>query len=315
MFKNLVLAILFILPCTLLSQEVFQYGDSYGVKYNGAVVHNARYSKIERTDYFVAGKDELYWYNLSQKGLYPEKRYKKFLYHLKNELIIVGLTTEGKIDLFNETGEFIYMLDGDYDKVSSTFDLSYGMYDSELLCLSRKGKKGLYNWLHKKEVLPPLYDKIKIHTNCKNGGEMMLFLQDEGVNRVMNPFGEVVFEFSNRSIDDISNQSACDGFMLKRGHKLGYMRRLRSGKYFLIKPIYDRLLFPEDNGDLILCQRGLKYGLYYKNKRILTCKYDKIDITDNGYIFGVAIRNLKKVTFDKEGTIMKMETISYDDEY
>lgn len=126
-------------------QEVFQFGDFFGVKYNGVVIHNARYSKVEKTDYFVSGKDELYWYNLSEKGKHPEKKYKRFLFHLKNDLIIIGITVEGKIDLFNETGEYVYLTDGDYQNIKSTFDISIGTYNSELLLVSKGGKKGLYN--------------------------------------------------------------------------------------------------------------------------------------------------------------------------
>ena len=318
-FGSMIRFFLFLILTILLSssfgQDVYQYGDLFGVKYNGVVVHNAKYNKVEKTDYFLAGKDELYWYNLSEKGKSPEKKYKRFLYHLKNELLIVGVTTEGKIDLFNETGDIFYLENGDYDKVKSTFDISFRMYDSELLLVSKNGKKGLYNWVHQKEVLAPLYDDIKIHTDCSNHGKRMLYLRDEKYNLLMNPYGEIVFRFRNTQIDDISDQANCDGYMLKRGNRIGYMRGLKSGKYFLIKPVYDKLFFLEDNGDLIKCLKGSKYGLYYKNKMILPCKYDKIEITDNGYVLGIAIKNLKKLTFDKEGVIVKVESIYYEDEH
>ena len=312
-----IISILIVLSFSSLSftQEVYQYGDNFGVKYNGVAVHYAKYTKVEITDYFVAGKDELYWYNLSEKGESPEKPYKKFLFHLKDQLLVVGVTLEGKLDVFNETGEFLYMRDGDYDKVKSSFEIAGVNYNSDVLLIVKNGKNGLYNWPNQTEILPAKYDKIKINQDCINGGRMLLFLQEDGQNMVLNAFGEELVKFKNGTIDNIKYDKNCDGYLLERGLRKGFMRQLKSGKYFLIKPIYSDLIFPEDNSDIIICQKGTKYGLYYKNKRILACKYDKIDITDNGYIFGTAVKNLKKLTFDKEGKIVKVEAVNYEDEH
>ena len=302
MIKSLGFLILFIVPNFFYAQEVFELGDKYGVKYNGKVVYNACYDKVVITDYFAAGKIEANWYNLSKNKAFVDKEYTKFYYEVRQELLVVGFNRGGGIDIFNETGDFLYLECGDYSKVRSTTCYS-APYDTDLLIVFKGGKKGLYHWPQKKEILPPVYDKLKLHYSC--GERSSLFLQKEGLNIVLNSYGEEEFKFQNKSIDDVYVRDDCDGYILKKGNKMGYARKLRSGKYFLIKPLYNALVFEENNADIILTKRGYKYGLFYKNKPILKCKYDKIEIINNDYILGFAYKNYKKHSFDKNGRIVE----------
>ncbi|MFT4600241.1 MAG: hypothetical protein ACI857_000415 [Arenicella sp.] len=307
MSKNLGLLILIILPIFTCSQEVFEYGEKFGVKYNSVVVHSAKYDKIVITDYFVAGKIEANWYNLAVDVERATKPYRRFNYDLKEDLLIYGVSLNGKIDLFNETGEFVYMEEGDYSKIRTTRDFGFA-YNSDLVVVSKLGKHGLYNWPKKMEILPAINDKLVMHLDCEDK-RTDLYLQKDGMNMVLNPFGEEVFTFRNKSIDDVYAQGDCDGYILKRGQKKGYARKLRSGKYFLIKPVYNELSFEGDNADIITVKKGEKHGLFYKNKQILRCKYDKIEITNNGYIMGFAYKNYRKISFDKEGKTVEVEFI------
>ncbi|OIQ36091.1 MAG: hypothetical protein BM555_03385 [Crocinitomix sp. MedPE-SWsnd] len=302
MFKSLGLFLISVLSLTVFSQEVFEYGEKFGVKYNDVVVHSAKYDKVVIRDYFVAGKIGASWYNLSRKSEFSQIPYTKFYYDLNRELLVAGFTAEGKMDVYNETGEFVYMKNGNYDKVRSTAD--YGsFYDNDLLVVFNNGKMGLYDWPKKVEALPAKYNKLRLHLDCEKS-RRLLYLQIEGENIVLSPSGEELFKFNNKSIDDVYLQDKCDGYIIERGNKRGYARKLRSGKYFLIKPLYDEIEFVEGNADLIKVKRGEKYGFYYKNKPILKCKYRKIDITNNGYILGFAYKNYKKLGFDKTGKIV-----------
>jgi hypothetical protein len=286
----------------LFAQEIFENGDKVGLKYNGVVHYSAIYDKIVITDYFVCGIKDEYSYNLSRNKSHSTKKYRRFKFDLLDQLLVVGVTTDGKKDLFDDTGQHLYLEDGDYDRVFSKSEkIKYG--NNDLVLVSKKGKLGLYNWTQKKEIVSPIQSKIVVHESCMKDS-YIIYVKRKGENTVIKPSGEKILSFRAKSVQDIYHSTICKGYILKRNTKIGFFYQRSNQKNFLIKPIYEDLFFPTSDPKIIIVQRYGRYGLYYNYKRVLKCKYDSIEIVNNRYAIARVVKNEKEMTLNSSGILV-----------
>lgn len=281
------------------NQEVFEYGDKFGVKYNERLIHSAVYEEVNIKDYFVFGKKEQRFYNLSQSGKYSTIPYRKFKFHLLDQLLVLGVREDYTLDLYDETGEFIYAQNAPYRNLRSIFGYA-DQFREDLLIAKKVGGIGVYDWVNKKEIVEPVYDDLKIHNSCA-GNRLLIFARKGAQNEVLNDEGKRVLSFRAGNVDDIYPANNCVGFILRRGYKIGYMVRKSSGKFFLIRPKFDDVLFPSDNSKIILTKKEDEYGLYYNYREILKCKYSNIEIIDRNYVLAIVTHNGLKYSVNHSG--------------
>jgi len=287
----------------LFAQEIFQNGEKFGLKYNGVVHYSAIYDKIVITDYFVYGKKDEYVFNLSKDKSLSDKVYRRFKFDLMDQLLVVGVTEDGKKDLLDETGQHLYLENGDYDRIFSKSEkIKYG--NNDVVLVSRTGNLGLYNWTLRKEILPPVYDKIVVHESCLSDS-YIIYVQKKGQNSVIQPSGKKIISFKAKSVQDLYHATICRGYILKRNNKIGYYYKRSEDRRFLIKPIYEDLFFPTDDPKIIIVQRYGKYGLYYNYKRVLKCKYESIEIVNSTYIIARVVKNEKEMTLNSSGELVR----------
>jgi hypothetical protein len=277
-----------------MAQEVFQKGNYFGLKYDGAEWYAAVFDEIEIHDYFVAGRMGTLYYNLSKNKKNIDKAYRKFNYSLTDRLLVIGETTKGTIDILDETGQNYYLKDGPYRKVlSKKKQRFYG--NDDLLIVKKNSKQGIYNWVEKTELLPPVYSKIIIHETCDFGG-VFIYAQDGLTHTIFDEKGNQVLSFKATMVSDIYPSNICDGYIIQWEHKVGFCKRMKNGKFFLIKPLYDDIYFPNGDASVIVVENRERKGLFVNYRQFLKCRYDEIEISENNYYLAVVTRKgVKKI--------------------
>lgn len=271
-----------------IAQEIFKKGDHYGLKYDGVEYYAAVFDEIKIKQYFVQGRMGTVYYNLSKKKENADKPYRKFNYKLADRLIIIGKTTTGKIDILDETGENYHLYDGNYDKVL-TRSLQHNYGNDDILTVRKKGKLGLYNWVLKKEILEPKYNKVVLHESCDDRSH--LIYAKKGLTQIMiNEKGEEILSFKAAFVSDIFPADICQGYIIQWQHKVGYCMKRSNGKFFLIKPYYDDIYFPKGDASIIILENNEHYGMYVDYRKALRCKYDDIEYLDNPYSVALITR-------------------------
>lgn len=303
MIARLISISLLLVPLLCTSQSIFKSGEKYGLEFEGETIYNADYDEIYFKDYFIYGKKGKYFYILSEEKANSKKGYKRFLFHLTSELLVVGITDENKLDILSEDGGHYYLKDGNYDRVES-IENHTDSPDPDLLLVSKSGKIGIYNWVKKTEFIPPNYDRLKLHDGCDESGRLT-YAGKGSENTLWSENNGLLFSFNSRLIDDIYPATVCEGYILKFGLKIGYIREKKNGKLFLIKPIYEDLYFPTNDPNIIMLKTFDQYGLYYNNRMILKCKYSSIEVIDGNYIFAVAVKYQKLLDIEKTYNINK----------
>jgi len=109
--------IIVFLPNFGTGQNIFQSGELFGLEFEGETIYNADYNEIIFKDYFIYGRKGKYLHILSENKEHHKKAYKKFLFHLSSELLIVGITADNTMDLISEDGSHYFMQEGNYDRV------------------------------------------------------------------------------------------------------------------------------------------------------------------------------------------------------
>lgn len=289
--------IIVFLPNFGTSQNIFQSGELFGLEFEGETIYNADYNEIIFKDYFIYGRKGKYLHILSENKEHHKKAYKKFLFHLSSELLIVGITADNTMDLISEDGSHYFMQEGNYDRVELSEEYT-DTPDRDVLLVSKNGKMGFYNWVKKKELVPAKYDRLQMHDGCESTGALVYM----GVGRNNTLWSEkngLLFSFNATAVDDIYQSTVCEGYILKYGQKIGYIREKRNGKFFLIKPIYEDLYFPTGDPNTIKVEAFGNYGLYTDNRMILKCRYSEIEVIDGNYIFAIATKYRKMLDIDK----------------
>jgi len=284
------------------AQEVIEYGELYGVKYDDRLVHSTLYEEVNIKDYFVYGKKEKRFYNLSQSAKYSQTPYVKFKFHLLNQLLVVGIREDGKVDLFDETGEHIYLKEFPGQNLLSIVDYA-DEFREDLLMVKKDRKLGVVNWVDGQVIVQPRYDEIKIHNLCESQ-ELLFFGRNGNQNEILNQHGEVMVSFWALRVNDIYHANVCAGYIIRRGYKIGYMVKKRNGKYFLIKPDYDDITFPTNDSKIILTKKNNQYGLYYNFQEVLKCKYELITVVDQNYILAEVTHHGIKYRVDNNGKMV-----------
>ncbi|MEX1000630.1 MAG: hypothetical protein WDZ35_00795 [Crocinitomicaceae bacterium] len=286
----------------LFGQQITEQGAYYGVTYENGPTYAAIFDRVVIKGFFVYGKKEGVYYNLSRQVANSHKAYKKFTFDLLDRLLVVGETVDGKMDLMDETGQYYYMQKGNYSAVrAGKKRITYA--NDKLLLLKSGQKLGVYDWEKKEEIVPPIYDKLKVHESCE-AGDYFIFTQLDGLNEARTNKGKVELSFSSAVVDDIYPSPDCRGYMLKKGTKMGYCYQISKDKFFLIKPRYDEILFPSDDPDIIFVVNRGKYGLYYKFISYLKCRYDKIELMDHDYILAKLTRKGRTRHLHQNGKII-----------
>ena len=90
---------------------------------------------------------------------------------------------------------------------------------------------------------------------------------------------------------------------MKRGDKVGYCYKKKNGNFFLIKAVYDDVFFPTNSPTIVVVQSIDKYGLYSNFQKVLKCKFNKIEVLNENYIFAIATKTNKVLNSDKIYTI------------
>ena len=282
-----------------LAQEIFKKGEHYGLKYDGAEFYAAVFDEIKIQEYFVEGRMGTVYYNLSKNKDNSSKSYRKFNYKLSDRLIVIGETTEGKIDILDETGENFHLNDGDYDKViTRKAQLNYG--NDDILTVRKKGKYGLYNWVKRSEILPPVYSKIIIHESCENVAHL-IYAKKGLKHALINDKGIEFINFKAAFVSDIFPSDVCDGYIIQWQHKVGYCKIKKNGKLFLIKPYYDDIYFPKGDASVIVLENKEKYGLYVDYRKALRCRYDQIQYVDEPYSIAIIEKRGARWKLQKNG--------------
>lgn len=290
------------------SQEVFEYRGKFGLSLDNGSKYNADYDEIITKEYFNYGKIDKWYYVLSEDKSLSKKGYKKFLFHLLDELLVIGITDENKLDLFDESGKQLLLADSEYSAIESSKNYS-DTHISDLLIVKKNGKSGLYNWVKNKEIVPAENDVIKLHSDCKNLVGL-IFTKQGAKNRLWQLNGEEIVSFSSRIVDDIYPSNVCEGYILKKSDKVGYLLKKGNQKYFLIKPIYSDIYFPTEDPKTILVEAYGKYGIYHNYRRLLKAKFDEIEVIDGNYIFAVATKHndylgtSQSINIDREGRVI-----------
>lgn len=285
------------------SQEIFQNGDKFGLRYDGVVFYTAVYDEIKIKAFFVYGRVGNTYTNLSRNKDNFTEAYKKFSFSLIDRLLVIGYKHNGKLDILDETGQHVYLRDGDYSKVLAGHRrITYG--NDDILLVRKSGKLGLYDWTSQKEILPPLFDKIGLHESC-NGQGYFIYTQLQSENSIRNDKGVELMNFRSPKVDDMLPSDICEGyFVMHQGFK-GYCCQMRNGKYFLIKPIYENIEFPNNNSSLIIVERREKFGLYFNYKRMTKCKYEEIELLDDPYVLAKLTKNEVTFLLKRNGEIIK----------
>ena len=268
-----------------MAQEIFQKGNHYGLKYDGVEYYAAVFDEIKIKRSFVEGRMGTVRYNLSMNKENSQKSYRRFSYKHQDNLLIIGYTTDGKIDILNETGEIYYLYDGNYNKVLQKDFIGYN--NDDMLIVRRRGKVGVYSWVQKREILPTEFTKIKVHESCEYG-KYFIYARRMITHSIWDENGRELLKFVAPNITDISPHSNCEGYTLHWHFKRGYCERKRDGSYFLLKPKYDGLEFPLGNSSVIITENRERFGLYLNNRKIFGCKYEKITYIDDPYMVAIA---------------------------
>jgi hypothetical protein len=271
--------------------------------YDGQEHYAAVFDEIKIKGFFVYGRIGAEYFNLSRDKDNVNKAYKRFNFSLSERLLVVGYTLSGKVDVMDDTGEHFYLTDGDYSKVQAIKKQShYG--NDDVLLVKRKGKQGLYNWSLQKEVLAPVYDKIIIHESC-DSNDYFLFAKEDGKNLVIGLNGEVKMSFRSKWVKDIKPSSICEGYYLYTSTGMGYCVQLSNGKYFLIKPVFNRFFFPLGDPSVIVTEKGDKLGLYYNFKRLLKPQFSEIELLMDNYILARVKKGEEEYLLKRTGELIK----------
>lgn len=302
--KIIVLFQIILFVCFCNAQEIIEYGGLYGVKYNERLIHSALYEEVKIKDYFVYGKKGKRFYNLSESAELSATPYLKFRFHLLNQLLVVGIREDGKVDVFDETGQHLYIREFLGQNVLSTAQYSDEIYE-DLLMLKKDRKLGVVNWVDGRMIIHPRYDEIKIHQNC-NSRELLFFARNGNQNDILNSQGEVMVSFWALGVKDIYHPDVCAGYIIRKGNKIGYMIQKNNRKYFLIKPNYDDITFPTNHPSIILTRKNERFGLHYNFREVLKCKYESIQLVNKNYILAEVNHKGVKYSVDRSG---KMNSI------
>ncbi|UKN03249.1 WG repeat-containing protein [Paracrocinitomix mangrovi] len=307
------MTILFLIVLSVVyGQEKFKNGEKYGLKYNGIVMYNAEYDQIVIHEYFVAGKKEHLWYNLSPVEKNAITPYKKFDFSLSESLIVVGLRKGGGLDVMDETGSNIYLENGDFDKLS-IFGAEGSYQNDDLLLVKKNGKFGVIDWTKQKTVLPPIYSKIKIHKHC-HPDSYIFFTQKGHELAIVDHNGDEVMSFNSRLVQDMYPALNCNGFYLKKGIYYGFCQKQSNGKYFLIPPKYDDISFPTGSTDFIVLTKNDKKGLYFRKQLVLKCRYEEIWEADSPYfVANVRVNGILKRLHPNGMLLLPNEQYIYED--
>lgn len=297
MIARISIILFYLLPSICSGQNVFQSEELFGLEMNGKTIYNADYDEIIVNDYFIYGRKDKLHYILSENIENSKKAYKKFLFHLTDDLLVVGITADNKLDLLSEDGSHFYMQDGNYDKAHSSKDYC-DEENSDVLLVTKDGKFGFYNWVKKTELVPAQYDRLQMHEGCPSTGKIIYSGKGHN-NAVWSEKNGMLFSFKSAAVDDIYQSTICEGYILKFGNKIGYIREKKNGKFFLVKPIYEDLYFPTGDPNTVMVESYGRYGLYHNNRMILKCKYSSIEVIDGNYIFAIAIKYRKMLDIDK----------------
>lgn len=282
--------LLILIACANLSyaQEVFQKNEKYGLSYDGSEYYAAVFDQIVIREFFVYGKMGDLYFNLSRNKENVHHNYKKFNFSLYDRLLVIGEREDGKLDLLDETGQHFYLKEGDYSKVFvKPKNITYG--NDDVLMVKRDGKLGLYNWPERREILNPEYRKISLHESC-NSGSYFIYAKSESNNLILDESGNEILKFKSRWVDDMYPTPNCEGYFLNWKGLIGFCCKMRDGRYFLIKPRYEEIIFPNNDTSVILVRNDENFGLYYNFQRMLKCKYEEIELLDHPYMIARVVR-------------------------
>ena len=295
--------VLLVLPLASFSQLIYKENGYYGLKYEAGPKYLAIFDQVKLKEFFAYGRKDGKWYNLSLNSENSEIPYKRFHFHLIDQLLVVGERADGKLDLLDETGQFFYLKAVDLNRIKKLPKKSTYRFD-DLVITVKNRKRGLFNWVNKKQLMPTQFKSVVVHEKPRSG-DFVIYTQAKKLNQLWSSAGDLLVEFESSVVDDLYPDSICDGYYIKRGVHLGYMLPKADGRYFLVKPVYESITFPYRDPSMIFLKRGEQYGLIYKYKTYLKCKYDEIEIIDRGYKLARAQRKGKWFILHQNGELHK----------